>query len=80
MTFGLALLILFLLGYAALTSAVVWHLNVYAFSRKVNVISIGFIIVAVFLGLMSIFFYLEIDWVSAVKIFEMAPQVKNTSI
>lgn len=80
MTIGLALLILFLLGYAALSSAVIWHLNVYAFSRNANAVSTVFIIAAVTLGIMSIFFYLQIDWASALKTFEIAPTINNTSI
>ncbi|OGF68977.1 hypothetical protein A3H65_00245 [Candidatus Giovannonibacteria bacterium RIFCSPLOWO2_02_FULL_45_14] len=70
MTIGFALLILFLLGYAALSSAVVWHLNVYSFSRKANIASAVFIIAAVFLGALSVFSYLQIDWASAFKAFE----------
>ncbi|OGF51924.1 hypothetical protein A3I27_01055 [Candidatus Giovannonibacteria bacterium RIFCSPLOWO2_02_FULL_43_11b] len=80
MTLGLALLILFLLAYAALFSAVVWHLNVYAFSRKANIVSVIFIIAAIFLGLLSIFFYLQIDWASALKAFQITPPINNISI
>ena len=74
MTFAWAILILFLLGYATFSGAVLWHLDTYAFSRSGRNVAVFFTIIALFLGILSIIFFAQIDWQNIVAVVEVIPK------
>jgi len=75
MTLAFAILFLFLLGYAAVACAAVWHLNTYSFTRSAKLVSGAFIILSLILGALSVSFFSQIDWQELNKI----PKIQETS-
>jgi len=73
MTYGWAILAIFLAGYAAFAGAVLWHVNIYSFSRSAKVVSVIFVASALILAVFSIIFFSQIEWSGFGRILEATP-------
>ncbi len=62
MILGWILLILFLVGYFAFASTIIWHLKVYAFSRSAKWMIKFFITLAITLSVLSLVFFWAVNW------------------
>lgn len=74
MTFAWGILILFLLAYASFSSAMVWHLNTYSFSRSAKWVANFFIVASLVLAVLAIAFFVQIDWAGIRQFFGVALQ------
>lgn len=62
MTPGFALLVLLLVFYAAFSGAILWHFNIYSFSRSARVVSSVFVILALVFGAATLYFFNQVPW------------------
>lgn len=71
MNVGFLILILFLLVYFAFVGAIMYHLNIYSFSRQTKSIPKLFIAASVILALWALFLYWRIEWGEILKVFDI---------
>lgn len=77
MTIGWALLLLFLIGYAALAIAALWHLETYSFSRSARTVGFLFTIAALILASGSIIFFASLDWQALGGTLQAKPNIER---
>ncbi len=69
MTLGLILLGLFLLFYAALSVAIIVHVETYSFSRSARWMVGIFIAFAILFAAMAIIFFFKVDWFEIINFY-----------